>query len=261
MRIHVIHLAFAGAIFATTVGTVCAGTTAYDVNVLLYQPHPLRTELASEDGSAPIPRNQLYPPARFPSSGAAPYSGRSAAAPSATDIRGPVVTTPGYLAQAEGGGWASGIVSEIRGGILWHDQGPFSRNEEDGLDVNLEVLFASPGILRFLWSPRPHVGANINTSGDTSQLYFGLSWEWEFWGGWFAGFSLGGAVHDGKLETTQVDRKELGCRLLFRESIEGGYRFNGKHSVSVYLDHISNANICDKNEGLENVGVRYGYRF
>ena len=27
------------------------------------------------------------------------------------------------------------------------------------------------------------------------------------------------------------------------------------------LAHLSNAKFCDTNEGLENVGVRYGYRF
>ena len=30
---------------------------------------------------------------------------------------------------------------------------------------------------------------------------------------------------------------------------------------AVTLDHISNANLCDQNEGLDTLGIRYGYRF
>ena len=75
---------------------------------------------------------------------------------------------------------------------------------------------------------------------------------------WAKGY---GVVHDGRIKTNRIDRKELGCRVLFRESIELGYRFGTRHAISAFLDHLSNANICDKNEGLESLGVRYGYRF
>ena len=126
---------------------------------------------------------------------------------------------------------------------------------------NFEVLFTSPSWLKWIWAPRPHVGLSVNSSGDTSQAYLGLTWEWRFWRNWFFDFSLGGSVHDGKKTTNRVDRKELGCRVLFRESLDLGYIFAEKHSVSAFLDHISNANICDANEGLETVGIRYGYRF
>ena len=33
--------------------------------------------------------------------------------------------------------------------------------------------------MEMIWSPRPTVGLTINTSGDTSQGYLGLTWEWE----------------------------------------------------------------------------------
>lgn len=150
---------------------------------------------------------------------------------------------------------------EIRLGALVHDEGPFSRNEEDGFDINLEVLFPSPELLSVIWSPRPHLGVTVNSNRNTSQAYFGLTWEWDFWKSWFAGFSFGGSVHDGETETNKLGRKELGCRLLFRESVELGYRLNRNHGVSLFLDHISNAKLCTKNEGLENFGLRYGYRF
>ncbi len=154
-----------------------------------------------------------------------------------------------------------GILSEVRFGVLKHDFGPFSSSEEDGIDVNFELLFASPGILELIWSPRPHLGVTINTDDDTDQAYFGLSWEFDVWRNLFVGLSFGGAVHNGETETDRSDKKELGCKLLFRESLELGYRFGGRHAITAFLDHVSNANLCDKNEGLENLGVRYGYRF
>jgi lipid A 3-O-deacylase len=154
-----------------------------------------------------------------------------------------------------------GFLSEVRLGVLKHDTGPFSRTEEDGVNVNLELLFTSPGFLKAVWSPRPHLGVSINTSGDTNQAYFGLSWEFDVWRSMIVGFSLGGSVHDGETKTDRIDRKELGCHLLFRESLEIGWRFGQHHAITAFLDHMSNAGLCDKNEGLENVGVRYGYRF
>ncbi|MDH5748920.1 MAG: acyloxyacyl hydrolase [Rhodospirillales bacterium] len=162
------------------------------------------------------------------------------------------------------GGASSGkIFSEIRLGVLWHDEGPFSHRKEEGVDGNIEILFASPRWLDFIGSPRPHVGGSFNSAGDTNQAYLGLTWDWSFWKGAFAEFSLGGAIHDGETDqgSAPLDRKELGCPVLFRESIGLGWRFQNRHSISLHLDHISNAKLCDTNEGLENVGIRYGYMF
>ncbi len=120
-----------------------------------------------------------------------------------------------------------GLISEIRVGFLAHDIGPFSRNEEDGFDGNFEILFRSPSWLQKIWAPRPHLGLSVNSSGDTSQAYMGLTWEWRFWRNWFIDFSLGGSIHAAKKTTTRIDRKKLGCRVLFRESLELGYIFSG----------------------------------
>ena len=154
-----------------------------------------------------------------------------------------------------------GKVSEIRLGILIHDVGPFSSSEESGTDVNLEFLFNSSKYLERIWAPRPHLGLTLNSNDDTNQAYFGLTWEFDVWPHLFLGLSLGGSFHDGQTKTDRIDKKELGCKLLFRESLEVGYRFGNRHAITAYLDHLSNANLCDKNEGLENVGMRYGYRF
>ena len=90
-----------------------------------------------------------------------------------------------------------------------HDEGPFSRRKETGADLHLELRFVSPKLLDFMWSPEPHIGANINSSGDTSQFFSGVSYEWDFWSKQaFAGFSLGFAVHNGNKDEDDPDRKD-----------------------------------------------------
>lgn len=151
---------------------------------------------------------------------------------------------------------------EVRLGLMAHDVGVFGGEKEDGLDGNAEYLFPSPAFLAPLGAPRPHVGVTVNSAGDTSQAYLGLSWEWQPWDdGWFIEGSLGGAIHNGELSDPTYRRKELGSLVLFRESVSIGHRWQGGHSVMVTLDHISNANLADNNEGLDTLGVRWGYRF
>lgn len=155
-----------------------------------------------------------------------------------------------------------GFVSEIRIGALLHDRGPTTRRIEGGVNGNFEVLFSKLDFLDFVWSPRPLVGVSINSRGDISQAYIGLGWQWDLdWRGTFVGFSLGGSIHNGDINTDRNDKKDLGCRALFRESAEVGIHFDARHSLSLMFDHISNAYICSQNEGLDTFGVRYGYRF
>ena len=122
----------------------------------------------------------------------------------------------------------------------------------------LSVLFGMLG--RWLLAPEPHIGFHANSEGDTSQVYAGFTWLFDV--GWnvFAGGSLGLAVHDGKESTTSLDRKELGLRVLFRESAEIGVHLTDRHALSVILDHISNAGIDENNEGLDTVGIRYTFQ-
>jgi lipid A 3-O-deacylase len=161
-----------------------------------------------------------------------------------------------------------GIVDEIRLGVLWHDVGVFGTSKERGADLNAELRFVSPAFLEPLLSPRPHLGVSVNTDGDTDQAYAGLTWTFTLFrqllnpvDSLFLDASLGGAVHDGKLSTRDPHRKNLGSRFLFRESLEIGYRFTPAQSVSVILDHISNADLASRNEGLDNLGLRYGLKF
>ena len=160
------------------------------------------------------------------------------------------------------------IVDEVKAGILAHDVGFLGHHLEKGPDVNLEMLFTPPDILSVIGSPRPHIGADINTAGKTSDGYFGLTWGimliQSLFGagdGVFINGSLGGAVHDGYINSGPPNRKLLGTRVLFRESAELGYQLVPGISMSALLDHISNANIGRHNMGITSAGARLGFKF
>ena len=251
-----------GFIFSTP---LCAASiyTSYDMRTMLNTPHPFLSKKQSTPflGGA---NNEIY---QNKLKLTQPFKIKKTVIPKPNSQKPIVIqkakekTTSETLSDNYMGTQQWDFISKLSGGLLWHDQGPFSRQKESGADLHIEVRFVSPEFLDLIWSPSPHVGANINSNGDTSQFFTGVSYEWDFWSTWFAGFSLGAAVHTGNKSEDDPDRKDLGCRLLFRESIDIGYHLNDHHDISIMLDHISNAKICSTNEGLENLGIRYSYRF
>jgi len=154
------------------------------------------------------------------------------------------------------------IVDEVRVGLLNHEMTLLrDSSQEDGVDVNVEVLFDSPEWLGWIGSPRPHVGATIATHDNaTSFAYTGLVWDYNFWGPLFIEGAFGLALHDGDINKS-LTQNELGCRWNFHESASLGYNVNESNRVMLTAEHISNASLCSENEGLTNVGVRYGYKF
>lgn len=169
------------------------------------------------------------------------------------------------LFSAEAG--AAGPVDELRLGVLAQGTGPFSGDKEDGAGINVEALFRPLSGLSAVGAPRPHLGGSVATDGDaTSHIYGGLTWEQHFTPKLFLDLSGGVAVHNAETDFDPGDSnidstKYLGCRAAFRVSSDLGYRLTGRLSVSLHVDHISNAGLCDPNEGLDNAGVRLGLRF
>jgi hypothetical protein len=159
-----------------------------------------------------------------------------------------------------------GPIDEVKVGVLGHDVPIGGDHREPGVDLNVEALFVSPDLLRPIFAPRPHLGLVVNSAGKTSYGYFGLTWEAMISGsadsraGVFGSLGVGGAVHTGPDISSERDHKGLGTRVLFHESVELGYRFTGGISLSLFLDHISNANLSSHNPGLTNFGLRTGFK-
>lgn len=154
------------------------------------------------------------------------------------------------------------FVYEVKGGLLYHDPSYLWSHfrREAGVDFNAEVVFA-PSYSILGGAIRPALGGSFNSAGDTSKAYLDARWELDSsWGG-YLGLGLGAAVHDGDLELKDRDHKALGSRMLFHIPLEVGYRFDGHQGVSLYFDHVSNGYLASPNEGLDTIGVRYGYRF
>ncbi len=171
-----------------------------------------------------------------------------------------LIATSGHAAEAKNED--SSYLYAIRGGILLHDVNILGHSEESGTDFNLEVLFTSPDWLEWFWAPHPHLGVAIHNQGDTHQVYSGLTWEKLFCNKVFLNLGLGLSLHSGNRECSKhCNKKELGSDLLFREALEVGYQINRHHSLSILFFHISNAGLCSENDGMNHLGLRYGYSF
>lgn len=158
---------------------------------------------------------------------------------------------------------AGGLVDEVKIGVLAHDV-PYLwsnfRAEPASADINFEVLF-SPSLPFLGGTIRPAAGGTVSTVGATSHGYLDARWQYETPSRVFFGLGIGAALHNGQLQLEDWDRKALGSRLLFHFPIEIGYRLDDRSSVSAYFEHISNGYTVSPNEGLDRLGIRYGYRF
>jgi hypothetical protein len=181
----------------------------------------------------------------------------------AAGIAIPILCAACALLLGAGEAAAEGLIYEFKAGVLYHDvSGLWSgfSLEQPGPDINLEAIL-TPSMPAIWGSIRPALGASINTRGDTSRAYLDARWQLDTSSGLFFGLGLGAAVHDGHLDPDAADRKALGSRVLFHIPLEAGFRFDQHHSLSVFFEHMSDAGLVDHNEGMDLLGVRYGYRF
>ena len=75
------------------------------------------------------------------------------------------------------------------------------------------------------------------------------------------GVSFGPGFNDGEIHSTSSDRKSLGSNVLFRVAGEIGYQITPRYNVSAYLDHISNGGFAKYNDSINDLGLRFGYKF
>ena len=151
---------------------------------------------------------------------------------------------------------------ELRLGAFAHGLGA---EERGGADVNAELVFPRfPVDTPTAWVfvvPRPHVGVMVSTGGKTSYVYGGFVWTFNLTERLFVEPIFGGAFHNGETDRWAADRVALGCPLLFHTGASVGFRLNEWWTVYGTWDHISNANLCSRNVGLNNWGGRVGYKF
>jgi len=152
---------------------------------------------------------------------------------------------------------------EIRLGLLDHDTDNLwsGAGREDGLDLNVELAF-SPHLVLWHGQIRPNLGLSVNDRGNTSKIYVGGVWQHLWRNGLIFDLGAGLAVHDGEIEDPQaIDRKQMGSRVLVRFAAEIGYALTAHNRLLLLFDHVSNGYTADPNEGLDTVGIRYGYLF
>jgi lipid A 3-O-deacylase len=169
------------------------------------------------------------------------------------------------------------LIEEARAGVLAHNicvTDCKNADKEDGVNVEGELVFASPGIFDIILSPRPYVVGSVNTAGNTSFAGGGLMWTFEFADGWAIEPSLGYVIHDGELESPYPqgdprseafaeDHVFLGSRDLFRTGLALNKDFGENWGGQLLFEHLSHGQILGegRNQGMDSAGVRIYYRF
>jgi lipid A 3-O-deacylase len=168
-------------------------------------------------------------------------------------------------------------VDEVHVGVMAHNicvTDCKNANKEDGPAVEFQVSFDSPSWLSWAGSPTPFVMASVNVAGDTSFVGVGVDWRWEFADGWALEPGVGYVVHDGETvlpfpsgtpEAAAFTEEHvlLGSRDLFRTSLGLTRELSGPWEAQVFFSHLSHGQILGngRNQGMDQVGVRVGYRF
>lgn len=108
--------------------------------------------------------------------------------------------------------------------------------------------------------PRIHAGAIISTDGNANQIYGGFTWTIDVTDKIFVDLGFGGAWNDANTSNS-VPGINVGCNVLFHESVSAGYKVTEKWRVVATVEHSSNADLCDSNDGLSYAGLGVGYKF
>ena len=156
-----------------------------------------------------------------------------------------------------------GIFDEVRlgGSFTVQDTSP------EELLINGQLFFTTfvppfeNYFLNTFLRPRPHIWTTLGTDEGTNQLSGGLTWNFPIFDHLFIEASFGGTWHDGPIDSPPGG-DDLGCHVMFRESLGLGANIGEHWRAVVLADHASHAGLCDgSNGGLTHVGFYAGYRF
>ena len=176
------------------------------------------------------------------------------------------LSAPAAAQQFDASGSGDGlfdIFDEVRlgGSFTVQDSSP------EELMINGQLFFTSfvppfeNYFLNTLLRPRPHIWTTLATDEGTNQLSGGLTWNFPIFDRLFIEASFGGTWHDGPIDSPPGG-DDLGCHVMFRESLGLGADIGEHWRAVVLADHSSHAGLCDgSNGGLTHVGFYAGYRF
>jgi len=162
----------------------------------------------------------------------------------------------------------AGVIDQVWIGGYAHDISDIGNGKEsDTADVQLEVDTSQPQLLRFLGAPHLNATLALNTAGKTDFAAVGLAWDHRLVGSFYGSAQFGIGYSDG-VTTPSSDPKDqnrllLGSNVLFREALGVNWRLKDHWLVGVQFVHASNGLILGHryNEGINDVGMRFGYRF
>lgn len=152
---------------------------------------------------------------------------------------------------------------------------------ERGAQIVAGVRTAPVEELPWLFSPRVHLLAGVNTAGGTNYLAAGFSWRiWIGESRFYFEPGIGAAIHTGAVdlpspfepgisfaEATKryndwLTKLDLGSRLLFEPEWSLGWKATDRMSVEVSWVHLSHAQLAGRqNPGLGDFGLRAVYRY
>jgi len=180
---------------------------------------------------------------------------------------------------------------ELIAGVYAHDVtflgeavGLGAAGKEGGANIHLgwrsDRIDSAPD---WMGGPRAHIFVSGNTEGDTSYIAAGLSWHIPITDDqrWYVQPGMGLALHDGydlfpdfaepgitpeefnRRVALRYERIEFGSQVLFEPELALGYRISDSTSIELSYVHLSNGQIFHqgKNEGLDEVGIRFVHRF
>ena len=163
-------------------------------------------------------------------------------------------------------------IDEVRFAVIAHD---VVDHAEDGPQIGLEALFKSPDALQVIGSPRPYVYGSFSTQGYTNLVSAGLNWTGNLTERVSVEAAFGLSYNDGiddivdlppddpyRIRTAET-RALLGSEWLFHSRLGADYALNDRWAMGVFYEHFSHGQILaeGRNQALDEVGVRIGYRF
>jgi lipid A 3-O-deacylase len=177
---------------------------------------------------------------------------------------------------------------ELLLGVYAHDAaflgdafGVGSAGRESGADLHLGYRTERIEALSLIFKPQAHAFISVNSEGTSNFVAAGLSWPIDLSHNFYLRPGLGLAYTDGEhglppvnapgLSPAEVQRRlhlyntriDFGSALLFEPEIGIGYRFSERLSGELSWVHISNGEIFHqgKNQGMDDAGVRFAYKF